>query len=517
MRRVLRACAADPRPAPPDRSRQAPQEALRQRRGHLAGLVACRRAWAAVLLAAVTGPLHRRLRHVDVDQASLREVRKRAGSDPLVFLPAHRCYGDSLVLAAVLREAGIARPWRLAGQNLAFWPLGPLARRTGTIFIRREFGLDPGYHAAVRCYLADLLARGQSLEWYPEAGRSRTGRLRRLRTGMLRLLVAAYADSGVADAHVVPVSVVYDATPDMAAVTAQDAGAAKPPEGIRGLIRYLRAGRTLGPRHAWVAFGEPVSLRDLTRETAGEWDATRALAKRIATGLREATHVTAESLLALVIASDGEPLRAADLARRVEALRQHATSRGTPLRRPVPLEPALDGLIRARVLSRGDAGISVLPGREPLLAYHRNVVEHWFMPRAAAELVATGALTAHRAARLLAPLDATQTSNPDTLARLVDAELAALRQGWHRQPFLLAPGLLTPVFGAYRDAVLDSASPARSAELRGAALAVLSAEGFVDEAAKTTFVHELDSLLTRLRIMAEVEAARHIGTADVRG
>jgi glycerol-3-phosphate O-acyltransferase len=529
-RRVLRAYAGFDRPAAPaGRSGRTEQQAWRQVRDHLDGLVACRRTWAQWLLALLTHPVLGRMRRGEVGQESLDTLRRLADRGPLVLLPAHRSYADSLVLAAVLRDAGIPRPWRLAGANLAFWPLGPLARRSGTIFIRRDFGSDRSYHLAVRCYLADLLARAQNLEWYPEAGRSRTGRVRAIRNGMLRLLVAAYVDSGIDDVHVVPVSIVYDVSPDMEAVVDEDAGALKRPEGLRALMHYLRAGRTLGPRCALPAFGEPISLRELSLAATNEWDTARTLAQRVAIGLREATQVPTESLLALVLAADEAeprdtrpPRSAAALAEQAQALLEHAAARRIPVCRPLRIESALDGMVRTRALIRGPAGFAVRDGRHRFLAYHRNVVEHWFLPRAAAELVATGDATVDRVGELLAPLHAPWASPSDTFERRVEAELAALGDGWEQQPFLLAPRLLGPVFRAYHEAAVHPGGEPgpRSAELRDAAIAVLTAGGLLgaraDETARAGFADELSALLTRLRAMAALDAGRPAGIADVR-
>ncbi|WP_034270916.1 1-acyl-sn-glycerol-3-phosphate acyltransferase [Actinospica robiniae] len=473
-----------------------------------------RRPWAEALLAALTRPLLRHLREVQVDDSALRALRELAERDPIVFLPAHRSYLDSLVLARALGKAGFALPWRLAGANLAFWPLGAIGRRSGMIFIRREFGTDPAYHAAVRSCLADLLVRGHSIEWYPEAGRSRTGRLRKLRPGMPRLLVAAYEESGIEDVQVVPVSVVYDSLPDMEAVTAEDAGAIKRPEGLRALIAYLLATRTLGPRRAWMTFGAAVSLREVTRDAAGEWGAARVLTRRVAAGLRDATQVTAESLLALVFsASDGEPIGAADLLMQSGVLVEYARQRRIPLCRRCPIESALDGLVRTRVLTRQADGYRVTPGCERILAYHRNVAEHWFLPRAAAELVADGVITAKRIRTLLAQADGFELR--------VEAETSALDGGWERQPFLLAPRLLGPILAAYYDVAVSPATRAApSAELRDAALALLGAEGLlgrgVDAAARDDLIRELACLVLRLRAMAAHDAGQHAGTADVR-
>lgn len=559
-RRVLRRYAENPRPAartgrPGGVRREVRREDRRRLHKHVAGLVAARRGWAERLLNLLMRPVMSGLRRVEVDEDSLRTLRQAAGRGPLVFLPAHRSYLDSLVLASVLDDAGLDRPWRLAGENLSFWPLGPIARRSGTIFIRRDFGFDPAYHLALRCHLADLLARGQSLEWYPEAGRSRTGRLRQLRNGLPRILVAAYLDSGAPDVHVVPVSIVYDASPDMESVTELDAGAVKQPEGMRALTNYLRAAGTTGPHGAWVSFGEPVSLGELTDAAPTEWSAVRELTKQVASGLRDATQVTAESLLALAIAPEqSEPCDTAALGERVLALLDHAASRRIPLCRNARIEDALEGMIRTRILSLGPTGFTVREGRQRMLAYHRNVAEHWFLPRAAAELVAAGAVTTQRIGSLLAPLDT--SSATDAFERSVEAELTTLADRLEQQPFLLAPRLLGPVFEAYLDAAHAAAAtdpatdlaaaeratddaaakdpaakdpptddaaaepPSGSAELREAAIRMLAAEGLrepqADETARNTYISELSQLADRTRELAALDASRHSRTADVR-
>lgn len=433
------------------------REFARRRREHAEGLVACRRAWAQRLFDRLSRPVLGNLRRVDVDGESLRTLRLLAARGPLVFLPAHRSYIDSLVLDSVLRDAGLDAPWRLAGDNLAFWPLGPLGRRTGTIFIRREFGTDPTYHAAVRCCLADLLARGQSLAWFPEGGRSRTGRLRPLRSGLLRLLVAAYRDSGAADVHVVPVSITYDSVPDTEALAELATGAAKVPEGLRVVRRYLAAFREAGPRSAWLGFGTPVSLRELDEGAPNPWSVVRVLIRRVDAGLRATTRVTPESLLALAFPVDGHGEHAACdadvLAERVSALFDFAAARRIPVGRPVEVRDALETLVRTRVLARVSGGYVVAEGREQVLAYYCAVAGHWFMPRAAAELVAAGAVTSQRICELLAPEEASAGPDPaairEALLRSIEAEVAASAdEGWEKQPVQLAPRLLGHVLEA---------------------------------------------------------------------
>src|SRR2546423_817041 len=65
------------------------------------------------------------------------EVRRLNRSHALVFLPSHRSYLDTLVLRPVLHRHGFPPNHVLGGSNLDFWPLGPVARRNGYVFIRR--------------------------------------------------------------------------------------------------------------------------------------------------------------------------------------------------------------------------------------------------------------------------------------------------------------------------------------------------------------------------------------------
>ena len=79
--------------------------------------------------------------------------------------------------------------------------MGPIARRTGTIFIRRSFGGDTVYQAVVEEYFGYLMARRFNLEWYFEGGRTRTGKLRPPRYGLLNYLAAAVRQDRAARHH----------------------------------------------------------------------------------------------------------------------------------------------------------------------------------------------------------------------------------------------------------------------------------------------------------------------------
>ena len=157
----------------------------------------------------------------------------------------------------------------LGGINVAFWPIGPVARRSGYVFIRRSFKDDEVYKLALREYMAYLMRKRFNLEWYIEGGRSRTGKLRPPRYGLLAYLVEAFRSGGVEDVQLVPVSIVYDQLYEVGAMAAEERGAQKTAESLSWFVGYARAqGRRLGKVR--VSIGEPLSLRDGARRGVGD-------------------------------------------------------------------------------------------------------------------------------------------------------------------------------------------------------------------------------------------------------
>jgi glycerol-3-phosphate O-acyltransferase len=136
---------------------------------------------------------------VDVDRSGFDRLRELNRCHPLVFLPSHRSYLDPLVLRTALHAQGFPPNHVLGGINVGFWPIGPIARRSGYVFIRRSFREDEVYKLALREYMAYLMRKRFNLEWYIEGGRSRTGKLRPPRYGLLAYLVEAFREGRMDD------------------------------------------------------------------------------------------------------------------------------------------------------------------------------------------------------------------------------------------------------------------------------------------------------------------------------
>ena len=65
---------------------------------------------------------------IEVDTAGIERLREHAKEGTLVLLPSHKSHMDSLALAWVLYRHKLQLPRIAAGDNLNFFPMGPIFR-----------------------------------------------------------------------------------------------------------------------------------------------------------------------------------------------------------------------------------------------------------------------------------------------------------------------------------------------------------------------------------------------------
>jgi glycerol-3-phosphate O-acyltransferase len=371
-------------------------------RTDLESLVAAVSPLAVDLLSAALRPLHARAWEVQADTAGLERLRELNHRHALVFLPSHRSYADSLLLADVLTGNDFPRNHVISGDNLSFWPVGPLAKRAGVIFIRRSFGGDEIYKFALRAYLGYLLAKRFNLEWYLEGGRTRTGKLRAPRYGLLTYLVEAIESGYAQDACLVPVSITYDQLAEASAMAAEQSGGAKKAEGLSWLASYAR-GQLNRIGTVQVRFAEPLSLREAMAAggDTGDRDAWRLrlqkVAFEVAVRINRVTPATATAMVTLALLGVRDRALTLGQVRQVlEPLRDYLAERGLPrtddsLRTGEGVRRVLGALARQRVVTIYDGGeepvYAIEPGQHLVAAFYRNSAIHHFVDRAVAELV----------------------------------------------------------------------------------------------------------------------------------
>jgi len=345
------------------------------------------------------GALFSRRYRVEFDQENLDRLRELDREHSLLWLPSHRSYLDMFYLERVAQDAGISPAFVLGGDNLDFWPLGPILRRAGVLYIRRDTHDAPVYRFALRSYLGFIVESGQNLTWSIEGGRSRTGKLRPPRYGALRYVVDAVRNSP-GDPMVIPVSVVYEQLAEVAAMTAEARGGKKKPEGIRWLLRFARMqpGRLSTVR---IDFGEPMSLRaridELDRDPRAQGQQVERIALEICHRINRVTPAIPTAIVTLALLGAD---RALTLEETIEALNpfisylsSHPTTPhtlGAELKDARWVENNLDRLTEAGVLQEftgGDQTVwHIAPEQHLVAAFYRNTLIHLLVNRAIAEL-----------------------------------------------------------------------------------------------------------------------------------
>lgn len=331
---------------------------------------------------------------IEVDTGALDGLRALNRQHALVFLPSHKSYLDPFILRGALGRAGLPCNHVLGGVNVSFWPMGPVLRRSGIVFIRRSIKDDAVYKVALRAYLGHLVERRYNLEWYLEGGRSRTGKLRPPRLGVLSYLVEAFRERGVDDVFLVPVSIAYDQLQEVAAMAAEEHGAEKKAESLAWMLRYIRSqGQKLGK--AYLNFAEPVSLRQVRTERKL---VTEKIAFEVLHRINRVTPITPTSLLTLALLGLGDrALTPAEIRSVLDPLLDYVAVRKLPqagtvdLAAPGGLRPALDALVSTKVVTRFTGGVEPVYGigenQHLVAAYSRNRIIHFFVTRAITELV----------------------------------------------------------------------------------------------------------------------------------
>jgi glycerol-3-phosphate O-acyltransferase len=140
----------------------------------------------------------------------LKLVREAAQRAPLILVPSHKSHIDYLLISSIFYENKIIPPHIVAGQNLAFFPMGPIFRRSGAFFMRRSFRGLQLYPTVFKQYIKTLISEGYPIEFFIEGTRTRTGKLSSPKMGILSYLIDAIEEGYNKDMIFVPITITYD-------------------------------------------------------------------------------------------------------------------------------------------------------------------------------------------------------------------------------------------------------------------------------------------------------------------
>ncbi|PKN87606.1 MAG: glycerol-3-phosphate acyltransferase, partial [Deltaproteobacteria bacterium HGW-Deltaproteobacteria-1] len=114
---------------------------------------------------------------LQIDYEGLAKIRNLSKKMPFVIISCHRSHIDYLLLSYIFFKNKVQMPFIAAGNNMSFFPMGYIFRRSGAFFLRRSFRGNKLYSEVFTTYLALLLKEGLPLEFFIEGGRSRTGKM----------------------------------------------------------------------------------------------------------------------------------------------------------------------------------------------------------------------------------------------------------------------------------------------------------------------------------------------------
>ncbi|MCI5066641.1 1-acyl-sn-glycerol-3-phosphate acyltransferase, partial [bacterium] len=222
------------------------------------------RAWLFIPAAVIVRFILRRL-FTDIQVRGLPQLANSIKRDTVVLVPMHRSHLDYLLIGQVLYDANLNPPVIAAGINLSFWPAGWIIRTLGGYFVKRNAKQDRLHGLVLRRYVNYLVKRGHLQEFFIEGGRSRSGRMRPPKLGLLKTMVNAYIRRVRKDVIFVPVSISYEHVIEDSEYAKENTGSAKTEE---NLISLFRARGMLRQKYKEVIihFGEGLRFSEYQQE-----------------------------------------------------------------------------------------------------------------------------------------------------------------------------------------------------------------------------------------------------------
>lgn len=343
---------------------------------------------------------------IDYDEYQVAAMRAALEAHPAVLLFSHRSYIDGAVVPVAMQENRLPPVHVFAGINLSFGVMGPLLRRSGVIFIRRNIGSNALYKYVLREYVGYIVEKRFNLSWSIEGTRSRTGKMLPPKLGLLSYVADAYLDGRSEDILLQPVSISFDQLHETAEYAAYARGGEKTPEGIGWLYNFIRAQGERNYGKIYVRFPEAVSMRQYLGAPHGSMaqdeDAKRlALQKmsfEVAWRILQSTPVTATGLVcALLLTTRGAALTLDQLHHTLQDSLDYLERKHTPmstsalrLRSREGVRAAVDALSNGHPITRVDSGREPVwligPNEEHAAAFYRNSVIHAFLETSIVEL-----------------------------------------------------------------------------------------------------------------------------------
>ncbi|KAF4642818.1 acyltransferase domain-containing protein [Toxoplasma gondii] len=187
-----------------------------------------------------------------VESTEVERLRKtvQESHGPVILLPTHRSYMDSLLLFYMCLGNGMPLPFVAADENLAqIAIIHRLLRNSGTFFLKKPVSLSKSqtkspssrlYYTVVHQYIQAVAKRHGYLEFFIEGGRSKTGLLSRPQNGILRSVLDLYFDFEQPNVTFVPITISYDKVLEADSFPQELLGGHRKKEDLRRVLNVIR-------------------------------------------------------------------------------------------------------------------------------------------------------------------------------------------------------------------------------------------------------------------------------------
>jgi glycerol-3-phosphate O-acyltransferase len=209
---------------------------------------------------------------IDIRDSDLERIRSAYRGATPVLVPCHRSHLDYLLISSHFYDQDMAVPHIVAGENLAFFPMGHVFRSMGAFFIKRQFNGDPLFPTVFRRYLHQLIRDGFPIEFFIEGGRSRTGKLLPARLGVLGMVLDSAAKHREGwDVKLLPIAISYEKIAEARSYVRELSGESKRKENIRQMVKA--GGGIFRNRYGrvYIRVGEPILVSELFGELDTPW------------------------------------------------------------------------------------------------------------------------------------------------------------------------------------------------------------------------------------------------------
>ena len=318
--------------------------------------------------------LSTRLYHVRLGHHETEKLKSIDADATIVYVINHRSNMDYVLVTYLVADQSALS--YAVGEWARFWPLRPLIRALGGYFIRRR-SRSALYRRVLARYVQMATAGGVMQAVFPEGGLSQTGRLGPPKVGILSYVVDDF-NPDERDVVFVPVALNYDrVVEDTLLIEARRKGERRfrgtIPSAIAFTLRYAWrriTGRARRFGVAAVSFGEPLSLR--ARADVRE---ASAVAHEMMHRIARVTPILPVPLVcAMLDKAGGQVSREnmiAALSEASTALRDGGAVLLLPGDTPEEvLDDALRHLLVRKIVEEEGDILSVLPGKDDLVAYY---------------------------------------------------------------------------------------------------------------------------------------------------